>query len=173
MTALDILIIAVAGVSLVMGFCKGIVAQAGSIVAVVAGIASARMFGHSLAMMFGGAQAPGAVDYICAYAVTFIAAYLIAWLVFRMIRSTVHGAKLGIIDRVAGAVFKAAEWLLLLSLALNLYLMISGDEAEICRPSKPWRGAVVEFAPALLGYLTSIDNINDCKDVTSEAKASD
>ena len=127
MSAIDILILAVGGCALVLGYIRGIVAQVGQIVAVVAGVVVSRMFGPVLSGFFagGGATSPG-TD-ISGYIVAFVAAYLAVWLIFRLARRTVHGLPLGIVDRAAGAVFKAALWLLALSMALNVWMLVRGD----------------------------------------------
>ncbi len=158
MSAIDILILAVGGCALVLGYIRGIVAQVGQIVAVVAGVVVSRMFGPVLSGFFagGGATSPG-TD-ISGYIVAFVAAYLAVWLIFRLARRTVHGLHLGIVDRAAGAVFKAALWLLALSMALNVWMLVRGDEGDIRDSGRPWRGAVVDLAPVLLGYLTDIHN---------------
>lgn len=169
MSVPDILILAVLGVGAVLGFNRGIVMQLGQIVAVIAGIVLSRLFGPELSAVFaGGHGAESSVNYVCGYVTVFILGYGIALLLFRIIRSTVHGVKLGIIDRLAGAVFKAAQWLLILSLALNVYFLVTGDEGRFRQPGKPWRAAAVDFAPALLGYLAHAGNFDTDKDVKTD-----
>lgn len=164
MTALDILILAVAGVAAVLGFRRGIVAQAGQIAAVIAGVALARMFGSRAAGWLGGAD-PSAINTVCAYIAVFVIVYGVVLIIFKMLRSTVHGLKLGIIDNLAGAAFKAAEWLLLLSIGLNIFFIISGGEGDVRHSDKPWRSATIDFAPAVIGYLAQFDNIDTDSDV--------
>lgn len=164
MTALDILIFAVAGVSAVLGFRRGIVAQVGQIAAVIAGIALARMFGGEAAALLGGGQ-PSAINTVCSHIAVFVIVYGLVLIIFKMMRKTVHGLKLGIIDNLAGAIFKAGEWLLLLSIGLNIFFLISGGEGGVRSQSKPWRAAVIDYAPAVIGYLTQFDNIERSADV--------
>jgi len=154
--AIDILILVIVVVGGVIGFNKGIVSQVGQIVAVVAGVISARIFGEGLADMISGAGAPGAVDTVSGYGVAFLAAYCLAWLVVRMVRKVFHTVHLGIVDRLAGAAFKIAQWSLLLSLAINFVLLVSGDDDRLHDQGAPWREAVVKFAPATLGYLSEM-----------------
>lgn len=169
MSVPDILILAVLGVGAVLGFNRGIVMQLGQIVAVVAGIILSRLFGPELSgLLAGGDGAGSAVNVVGGYVAVFVIGYGLALLVFRLIRTTVHGVKLGIVDRLAGALFKAAQWLLILSLALNVFFIVTGDEGEFRQPGKPWRAAAIDFAPALLGYLAEVGNFNTDKDVESD-----
>jgi len=158
MAAIDILILVVAGVAAAMGFARGIISQIGQIAGVIGGIIAARLFGEPLAAFFAGSEPPSAIDSVAGYVVVFLAAYFIVWLVARMLRGTVRVVHLGIIDRLAGAVFKAALWLLMLSMVLNFYIIVSGDDDSFHAPESPWRGAVVKFAPATLGYLADVAN---------------
>ncbi len=157
MTAIDILILVIVAVGGVMGFSKGLMSQAGQIAAVVLGIISARFFGDVLAMLFAGnGGAPSAMDSVCGYGVAFLLAYCLAWLAARAVKGVIHTVHLGIIDRLGGAVFKIVQWGLILSLALNFYLLVSGDDEQLHDPESPWRQASVDFAPAVLGYLSEI-----------------
>ncbi len=154
--AIDILILVIVVVGGVIGFNKGIVSQVGQIAAIIAGVISARIFGQGLAELISGADVPGAVDTVSGYGVAFLAAYCLAWLVVRMIRTVFHTVHLGIVDRLAGAAFKIAQWSLLLSLAINFVLLVSGDDERLHNQGAPWREAMVKFAPATLGYLSDI-----------------
>lgn len=160
MTAIDILILVIIAVGGVMGFSKGLMSQLGQIAAVVAGIIAARFFGDALSGLFAGNEAPSAMDAVCGYGIAFLLAYGLAWLVARMVRGVIHTVHLGILDRIGGAAFKIAQWGLVLSLAINFYLLISGDDERLHDPGSPWRQAAVDFAPAVLGYLSDIASNN-------------
>ena len=152
--ALDIVILVIVIVAGAMGFAKGIISQAGQIAAVIAGIVSARLFGTAVTSFFAGSEAPTAIDTAAGYIVTFLIAYALIWLIFRMARGLFHAVHLGIIDRLAGALFKALQWALLLSLALNVYILAAGNDPQLTDPQKPWRAAIVKLAPATLGYIS-------------------
>ena len=151
--ALDILILVVIGAAVILGFIRGAVGQLAMIVGIVAGIVAARLFGGRVGLFFAGGEAPDGLDYAAGYAVVFVVAYLLGWVVVKVFRKAVHGAHLGIFDRVAGAVLKGAVWALVLSLALNIYLLVKGNSHELDHPKKPWRAMIVRFAPATLGFL--------------------
>jgi len=173
MSALDILILCVGGGALVMGYMRGIVAQVGQIVAVVAGVVVSRMFGPVLSSLLAAGGDTSAATDISGYIVAFVGAYLAVWLIFRLARRTVHGLHLGVVDRLAGAAFKAAQWLLVLSMVLNVWFLIRGDEGSLRSPDRPWRAAVIDMAPALLGYLTDIENKDKAADVVTTTPGRD
>lgn len=158
MSAIDILILVVVGVAAIMGFTRGVIGQIGQIAGLIGGIIASRMFGARLAVFFAGGETPSAFDNVAGYVIVFLLAYFAVWLVARFVRGTVHAVHLGILDRVAGAVFKGALWLLMLSMVLNFYIIVSGDDAGLHDPKAPWRSATVKFAPAVLGYLGDAAN---------------
>lgn len=159
--ALDILILVVILAGALLGFSRGIIGQAGQLAAVAAGCICSRLFGDAVARFFAGESSPEMLDYVAGYAVAFIAAYLLTWVIARVLRKVVSTVRLGIVDRLAGAVFKAALWTLMLSLALNLYLLVRGDSHLLDHPEKPWRMAVIKFAPAALGYLNDLTHLHN------------
>lgn len=168
--ALDILILAIVIVGGILGFKRGILSQVGSILAVLVGILAARMFGPRVSCIFAGGE-PGFVDLVSGYGVVFLAAYLLVWLLAHMVRSVFRLVKFGFVDKLCGALFRIAEWLLLLSLALNFYILLTDRPGELINPAKPWREAVVQMAPAVLGYLSHLADNNIClPDVNSQSE---
>ena len=151
--ALDILILVVIGAALVIGFIRGAISQLALIAGVVAGIAAARIFGDRIARFFADDGVPSAIEAAAGCAIAFIAAYLLAWVIVKIFRKTVHAVHLGIFDRIAGALVKAFVWALVLSIALNIYLMVKGNGAAIDSAGKPWRETIVRLAPATLGFI--------------------
>lgn len=173
MSAIDILILAVVVTGGVIGFTRGIVSQVGSIAAVVAGIVAARVAGDAISGVVGGDDSP-ALDAVAGYGIAFLGGYVLAWVVARVLRKTVHGLHLGIVDRLGGAIFKVLQWGLVLSLALNIYIVADpGARAQIVRDGNPLRSAAVSFAPAVLGYLSDMTNINAIRDVNNDINTSE
>lgn len=160
---IDILILAVIAVGGVIGFTRGLMVQLGSIVALVAGVVVARLLGPAVAGLWAGDST--ALDSAAAYGVAFLVGYVAAWLMARVLRKTVHTIHLGIIDRICGAVFKVLQWGLVLSLALNIYMLAAGGDCSLNESEKPWRRAAVDFAPAVLGYLADLNNHRDASGV--------
>lgn len=156
MEAIDILIIIVAIAGAVMGFARGVIAQVGQIAAVIGAIVLCRVFGGAVASVIGSPD--DLEDVVVAYVIVFIVSYLLIWVVARMLRGVIRAARLGVVDSVAGAVFKMSQWLLILSLAINFYVAVGGGSDAAEAQGKPWRRAVTDFAPAVLGYLSQLNN---------------
>ena len=155
---LDIIILVVALLGFVFGYRKGIIGQIGQLLALLAGIVAARMFGPHVARFLSTVDLPGILELAVGYVLVFLAAFFLVWVIARILRKAVRIVSLGIIDRLCGAVFKAALWIFILSLILNIYLLIRHDAHALDSPSRPWRAAVARFAPATLGYLS--DKLN-------------
>ena len=162
--AFDILIIVLVAVAGITGFIKGILGQAGQIAGVIAGVVSARLFGAMVTGWFAeSAGSPTAFESVCGFTVAFLVAYLAVWLIVRALRAVVKALHLGIVDRLAGAVFKIGLWSLLLSIAINLYAAATNDvELLDGDPDRPWRTAIIRLAPVTLGYLgrEALNNIS-------------
>lgn len=86
----------------------------------------------------------------------FVAVFIVVKLLANLFSSVIRAVHLGIIDRVAGALFSAAIWLLAMSVAVNLYLAVEPDDRGVFKhKDKPWREAVVDLAPNIMGYLST------------------
>lgn len=162
-----VILIVVLAAAAIVGWHKGAIAQIGSIAAVVGALIVCRSFGHLAVPMVGqwlGIDEPGqssVSDYsatLLAYAGLFMIAWLLIWLLTRMLRQAIHLVHLGIIDRVAGAVFLCGKWILVGSILLNLLKVVQPD-AAVFHPAgaADWQQPLVEsvmaFAPWLWGWL--------------------
>ena len=155
MTSLDIIILMVAVGSLGYGWWRGIIVQAGSLGAVLFAVLLCRLAGSPLACLIAGSGVPDMVDNILAYLLLFIIGYVAVRLVCRVIKNVVHSLHLGFFDRVIGALFSLFEWLLVLSMVLNFWLVIRPD-TDYTAMSHLAGGRIalftVELAPAVLGW---------------------
>lgn len=157
MTAIDIILLCIVLVALITGAIKGFVHQLGTIAGLIGGVLACRMFGADIAdwAIARGTENAGLLRALV-YAGVFLAVFLGLALVARLLGALLSAIKLRALDRIGGAIFRVALWLLMTSLALNVYLGICpGDRQRFEVPSKPWRGAVVDMAPALLGYIAN------------------
>lgn len=162
MNFITILILVVAVVAIVMGLRRGIVREAVSLCAIVAGVAVVRMFGDAATAVAEVAMGvePGASSVshytasIVGCALLFVAVWIIVYLVGRMLRGVVHAVKLGIIDRLAGAAYCVAKYLLVLSLLLNfIYLLAPSAAMWGADPKAGVCGAILGYAPWLFGVI--------------------
>lgn len=162
MNAFNLLVIIVVGVAAVLGFRKGIIAQAGQIAALVAGVVACRMFGTEAAHWIGAAgdKAPSTGDTVLGYAAVFLVFYFGVLLIAHLVRGVVHGVHLGILDRGAGAMFKVCLWTLLLSVALNIWAVVTPDSDLTDTKAHPGRAYVLKIAPEVCGYIRTHSHEN-------------
>lgn len=169
MTAVDIIIAIVALGSAFMGWRKGIVLQLGGLAAIVAGVLACRIWGDRASQWLltqctveGEAltDAQGYFYTVLARLLLFIAVWAVVKVLSRFLRGLTHALHVGFVDRVAGMAFAMFEWLLVLSLALNLWLVVKPG-TDVSRMGRMFNGhaaeAVVELSPKVLGWAVSLN----------------
>lgn len=151
-----------------MGWRKGIVLQLGGLAAIVAGVVACRVWGsEALDWLLARCTEEGEVltpaqSYfytVLSRLLLFIAAWAVVKVVARFVRGLTHALHVGFLDRVAGMLFAMFEWLLVLSLALNLWMVVK-PEADVARMGRMFNGhaaeAVVELSPKVLGWAEAL-----------------
>ncbi len=161
MTTLDIIILIVFAGSVLIGFRSGLLKQIGSLGGLVAGVALCRLGSAWLSAIIAGHEAggdpsaPTYTDIVLANLILFIAGFCCVKTVAHFCRQLTHAMSLGIVDRLAGVAFCLFEWMLILSLILNLWLIIK-PQTTIASLSTLANGhaapAIVALAPKLLGW---------------------
>lgn len=168
MNTLDLVILAVIVISAIYGYYKGILSQLGSIAGVFLGIICCRLFGDVFASFltetFAGSTTTAAstefLNNVIAHVLIFVLAYLGMRIVASMMSKVLSTIKLGIINRIGGAVFAPIQWLVMLSLLLNLWIAISPDTELVKSSSGIATETVVNLAPDILGTETAQDILN-------------
>ncbi len=157
MALTEIILLAIIVIAAVTGAMKGIVAQIGAIAALLAAILVCRFFGATVADALVSPSMDHATGLrVLVYALLFILTYFGVWLLARLFGAAVSAMHLRPFDRIAGALFRVAEWLIVVSLLLNVYFaMFPAGRYDFCNPRYPWRAAIVRIAPALGGYITN------------------
>ena len=163
MSILDIILLLIFVVSIIYGFRKGMIVQIGAVGGVIVGILACRLFGPWLTGVFTSSDADANDIYICgvfANVLLFLIGYICARLVASLIKTVTHGLHLSIIDRLAGALFSLFEWMLVASIALNLWQAFR-PELDVTKNSKLADGraaaAVMDLAPKVFGSETARD----------------
>jgi uncharacterized membrane protein required for colicin V production len=163
MTTLDIIIIIVFIASVARGFYKGIIMQAGGLGGLIVGIALCRVGATWVAWKIAGMHdsapdapmGPSACDVALANVLTFVVGYLAVKIVAHFAKTITHALCLGTIDRSAGALYSLLEWMLVLSLLINLWLGLRPG-TDIHTLSTIGNGHAVELvtalAPKILGF---------------------
>lgn len=162
LTAIDLVLLVLLFASLVLGWRKGLISQAASLLGVAGALIAARLWGADagvwLTRVLGepspddgaaGGMATRAVS-LLGYAAVSVVAWLWIWLLARMLRSAIKVVLLGWVDSLGGAAFMCLEWCLVLSVTLNVYAL-----AVPLAPDGwgPVACALTGFAPWLWGML--------------------
>lgn len=151
MSAFTIFIIILVVVSGFLGWRSGLLRQVGRLVGIIAGIAACRFYGATLVDYFCGEGASVSDTVLCTvlcYVLLFVVVYLAALLLARLLRGMLEAVHIGVLNRLAGAVFNIMEWMLLLSLFLNLWVSLVPSTSLA---ADPMFDRVLWFGPFLLG----------------------
>lgn len=158
-----ILIIALCLYGLFSGWRKGMVRQVGSLLALAFGVVCARIFGPvlepALAPVLHTGE-PGEASPMGVYvlsvvsgSIVFIVVSLALRLLAALLTSLLKVLCLGAVNSILGAVFGLCKWVVILSVALNLWLCIT-QEKRLLDYCDDGDGNVVEtvmsVAPALM-----------------------
>ncbi len=158
MSLIDLLLIIFIVTALVTGAIKGVVCQIGTIVAFVLGLLVCRGFGPQVASYIVPAESPYTQAWTwTVYFVLFLLVFLGVTLLARMLHTTFANLKLNFINRLAGALLRATIWIISLSLLLNIAFAVLPDYKEKFCAGKPWRTAIVDAAPHLIGYIANTE----------------
>lgn len=148
------IVLIIVAIAAVWGYMQGLVKQLGSVAGIVGAAVACRLFGPAAARLFAGSGEPGGFYTVLAYVAVGAAAFFLVWLLARMLRGVIHGARLGVVDRACGAVYKAFLWLIITSLVYNLYLTVYPEKVP-SGSDQQWEQRVADFAPCVLTSETA------------------
>lgn len=172
MAAIDILILIVFVGAVIYGFRRGIIRQLGAFAALFAAVLACRCFGDAatdiMLSLTGGdaeasSEAAATVDYsagVLGNVALFLMVYVVVKLLAGGLRTVAKALFMGPIDSVLGAVFTILEWMMGLSLALNLWTAIF-PESALMKASELGNGlalkSIMDLGPWMLGILKATD----------------
>lgn len=162
MGAIDLLLIVVAAAAVFFGWRKGLVAKLGKLIGILAGIVCTRLWAPALARAVFGTPSPGdsadvsLLTTVVAYVAVFLVVYIVVALLCSGLRGILRLAHISILDRIGGALFTLFEYMLLMSLALNLWVAIFPDSTIRSHPMVNGGcdiigTSVLNLAPDILG----------------------
>ena len=173
----NIACIVIAVLSVVIGYRRGIMSQLGSVAGLFAGILLCNLYAGRFAEYLARNETdPTAIifDNVLSYVLIFAGCYLLGRFVGHFISKGMRAMKIGFIDKGAGAIFCLAEYFLIFSIILNIWICVSPDTKLMDEPSR-LKQTVVDFAPAVFGsetvsdlYKTMGDMLNNDKNPIDE-----
>ena len=142
MTAFDLIVIGIVGLSTVFAFWRGLIRVVMSLVALVAAVLAAIQFSPSVANMLPVLSDNATTRYLAAFALIFIVVALIGSLLGWVLSRAIRAIGLGFVDRLLGAVFGVARGVLIVVIAVLLAGLTTLPRQEW------WQNAL--FAPPLV-----------------------
>lgn len=182
MDALGILILIIAAAGIFFGWRSGFIAQCGKFAALVAAVAACRLFGRRLAVWLVNANySPGdsfssaTLWTVIAYLLIFLTVYIAVALLGSVLRKLVHALLTGFIDSLAGALLRLTVYMIFVSLALNLWLVLFPDSKARHNTVASWQmpvihTSIITLAPDIIGSQATIDLL---RSVTDPIKVAD
>lgn len=142
MTSADLLLLAVIGVSTLLGLMRGFIGVLASLLAWVLAGWTAFRFGAHVATMLAGSASPGPGQLLTGYAVSFVGVMIFVGVVAWIVRKLVHSAGLSGLDRALGGAVGLARG----SLVACMLVLLMGFTAMPGESS--WRESLM--VPVLL-----------------------
>lgn len=178
MTTIDIVVMAVVIVAAIYGYYKGILSQMGALAGIIGGVICCRLFGDDLAVFLNNHFADSTetrattlfLNNVVAHVFIFVAAYFGTRFLASLMSATLKKIKLGIINRIAGAVFAPVYWLVILSIVLNIWIALFPTTKLVKSSNGVATEVVVNLAPDILGSEAAKMLQNAAGDLTKKNK---
>jgi uncharacterized membrane protein required for colicin V production len=157
MALLDIVIFVMVVGGGFLGWRRRFTGQLGSIAGVVLGMALCRVVAPGLAEHFnqpGDSVQQRLLHTVLIYLLIGTVSYVGVRMVVRVTRTVLHAMHLCTLDRAAGALFSVFQWLLGLSVVLNVWLAIFPD-GELRTSNRDVVDGVLSIAPMVFGSETA------------------
>jgi membrane protein required for colicin V production len=119
MSAFDLIVIGIIGLSTVFAFWRGLIRVVMSLVALIAAVLAAIQFSPAVAAMLPALGDP-VTRYLAAFALIFIVVALVGALLGWVLSRAIRAIGLGFVDRLLGAVFGVARGVLIVVIAVLL-----------------------------------------------------
>lgn len=122
---LDILLIIIIALGIFFGYRRGFMAQIGSLLGLILGIVCCNLFASRLAATFTETtdDAPHLLlNHVMAYIIVFAIAYIGGRLIGSLFSRAIKALHLGIINKIAGAIYMPVEYIFVLSILLNAWV---------------------------------------------------
>lgn len=142
MTDVDLVLLAIIGISALLGLWRGLVRVLVSLAAWLLGGIAASLFGADVAQFFAGAAAPRAVHLVAGYGASFTVVFMLVVALGWVVRRLVQSIGLSGVDRLLGLAFGVVRG----GLVACLLVVVMGFTSFPQRPG--WRDS--QLLPLLL-----------------------
>lgn len=171
MGTIDVIILIVIGVALVRGAFLGVIKQIGSFAGVLLGILLGNMFGDSVThIMLSWFPSLMDVEYgdviasVSSHILIFLIAYWGVIIVAKLFKTATKALALGMFDKILGSIFCCFKYLVLLSVALNIWMVLA-PTGDAGLNAKLLDGGLYSFVYELAPWLLNSDIIPQSKEL--------
>lgn len=148
MTVFDYGVVAVLGLTLLLGFWRGLVSEMLALAAWVVAFFAARATASEIGGLFADVLKDQAVQYVVGFAAVFVGVLVVFALLRLAVTGVLAAAGLGVLDRFLGGVFGALQ-----GIAILLALVVAGGLTSL--PQQPWWRDAVSAPPLETAALAS------------------
>ncbi len=148
MTVFDYGVVAVLGLTLLLGFWRGLVSEMLALAAWVVAFFAARATASEVGGLFADVLKDQAVQYVVGFAAVFVGVLVVFALLRLAVTGVLAAAGLGVLDRFLGGVFGALQ-----GIAILLALVVAGGLTSL--PQRPWWRDAVSAPPLETAALAS------------------
>jgi uncharacterized membrane protein required for colicin V production len=162
MALLDIVMLVMVAGGGFLGWRRRLTGQIGSIFGVILGMILCRVCASDIAAYFTQPDDTAQTQLfntVLAYLLVGAGSYFAVRIAVRMMRSMLRALHLGKVDNIAGAAFNVFQWLLGLSVLLNVWVAVFPD-SELRTSNQGATDFVIEIAPAVFGSETAKTILN-------------
>ena len=153
----DLVVIVIILLTLIKGFMSGLVMQIASLVGIILGAIFAGQLApiiepHLLSWTGGAPHIIAPLSFIIAFLLILMALILAG----RLIQSLVDALSMSFLNRLAGALFCTAKWIIIFSIAINLLVEFDQDKriiSEEIRTESHTYSLITEIAKTVIPYL--------------------
>jgi membrane protein required for colicin V production len=141
-------VVAVLGVTLLLGFWRGLVSEMLALAAWVVAFFAARATASEVGGLFADVLKDQAVQYVVGFAAVFVGVLVVFALLRLAVTGVLAAAGLGVLDRFLGGVFGALQ-----GIAILLALVVAGGLTSL--PQQPWWRDAISAPPLETAALAS------------------
>ncbi len=166
MAVLDIILAVLLIYGLYKGFTKGLFVEIAALVSLLVGLYGAIHFSYFIGdWLKTKVEWDGKYIQIAAFALTFIAILIIVSLIGKLLTKIIDAAQLGILNKIAGAVFGVAKIGMILSVVLNIFAKLNNTiefvKQETLDNTILYK-RVKEFAPMVFpSIMDQVENLKE------------
>jgi len=147
-TVFDYGVVAVLGLTLLLGFWRGLVSEMLALAAWVVAFFAARATASQVGGLFADVLKDQAVQYVVGFAAVFVGVLVVFALLRLAVTGVLAAAGLGVLDRFLGGLFGALQ-----GMAILLALVVAGGLTSL--PQQPWWRDAVSAPPLETAALAS------------------